>query len=505
MKNHTACTAARRLKQVVLINPNFPTITNRRGSADIPEMHVGGATLPLLASLVRRYRPSCRVTGFDEIGTPVDMNFLDNCRREETLVMLSVRTSVAYEARAWAERLQKLGFAVVMGGPHVSACIDEVRSYANAAVHGEAELHLPEVIDAFEAGALTAATRPGLSFRSTDNCRMEESPNPDFALYRHSGMTVGTLEWGRGCQYQCTFCASTNLYTRSLRHKTNEQVLAEIERLPCYPFGHRVWFFGDDNFASIHAKTRSVSKAIGCAFPRAHWGCAITIASAADEALLDDMVEGGMRYVFTGIDSLVQESLTSTRKTLSKASEFARLIRNLKKRGVFVMAALVFGFDHDRPGLFASTLEWARETEVDVLNLNVVRPYPSSPLYAALKAQGRLVHDPRWLQPFETRVEMVCGLTPNIASLMTSFVPRHMTSEELIQGVLWVGQEFYKLRRTIPRLLKNAVGLAPTIVDALTNYNYARLYQSTRSISPPRVYSMPDVRRSASGAPCRCF
>jgi hypothetical protein len=80
--------------------------------------------------------------------------------------LLSVRTSLAYESREIARQFQALGFAVVTGSPHVSACLDEVVTYANAAVHGEAELHMPSIIAAFEAGALRATTLPGLRFRS---------------------------------------------------------------------------------------------------------------------------------------------------------------------------------------------------------------------------------------------------------------------------------------------------------------------------------------------------
>ena len=61
--------------------------------------------------------------------------------------------------------------------------------------------------------------------------------------------------------------------------------------------------------------------------------------------------------------------------------------------------------------MFSDTLRWALDTGVDIVNLNVARPYPSTPMYAQLKREGRLTHDPWWLMPQDVRLEMVHGLT----------------------------------------------------------------------------------------------
>jgi len=477
----------RLLTHACLINVSYPTPRNGRGKVEVPEISVGAATLPLLASLVRRSRPDCKLRMWDEIGTPIDFDHVDGLPREGTLMLLSVRTNLAFEARALAARLQQLGFAVVMGGPHASACLDEVAGYANAAVHGEAEVHLPRVIEAFEAGAFDATTLPGLKFKSDESCDLERSPLPDFSLYRHSRsyMDQGVLEFGRGCQFRCSFCASNNLYTRTLRWKSVGQVLAEISMLREYPGGFRKWFFGDDNFASSHAKAAELARAIGHHYPRARWGAAMTIASANDGALLDDLAEGGMRWAFVGFDSVVQESLAGAHKTLTPPRRFAPLVQALKQRGIFIIAALVFGFDTDGPGVFARTRDWAMESGVDILNLNVLRPYPSSPLLAELRAQGRLLQDPWWLQPLEARLDMVHHLTANVSGVMTTFRPRQMSARELAEGTLWVGQEFYRLRRTVPRLWRNAKSVPTLFIDAATNWFYAREYRSFVPVGPP--------------------
>jgi radical SAM superfamily enzyme YgiQ (UPF0313 family) len=486
-KRPTATSGSRALTHACAINVSYPTRTNGRGSIDVPEMRVGAATLPLLVSLIAQLRPGARTRMWDEIGTPVDFDYIDGLPRETTLMMLSVRTNLAFEARELARRLQGMGFAVVMGGPHVSACLDEVTTYANAAVHGEAEVHMADVLSAFEAGAFHARTLPGLAFKSSAAFDLTRSPIPARWLYRHSRsyMHPGVLEFGRGCQFRCSFCASTNLYTDVIRHKSVGQVIAEIATLPEHPGGFRAWFFGDDNFASSHPRAIALANAIGAHYPKARWGTAMTIASARDPVLLDALAAGGMRYVFIGFDSIVQESLKETHKTIAASSQFTPLVGELKKRGIFVVAALVFGFDHDRPGVFAQTLDWALQSGVDVLNLNVLRPYPSSPLYGELRRDARLLHDPWWMQSFDTRLSMVHGLTANVSGVMTTFQPRHMSPRDLAEGTLWVGQQFYSARRSVPRLIRNAQSFPTMVVDALTSFFYAREYRSFVPVSAP--------------------
>lgn len=477
----------RRLRAAVLINVSYPCKRNGRGSLVLPEMRVGAATLPLLAAILYEHRPACEVRQYDEIGTPIDLSYIDGLAREHTLILLSVSTNLAHEAMVLARRFTAMGFVTVIGGPHASACPEEVAGYASAAVHGEAETHLPAVIEAFEAGALRVAERPGRVFRRSGDWPLARSPLPDRTLYRHSRhyMNPGVLEFGRGCQYRCTYCASTNLYTESLRHKSIGQVLAEIATLPAYPGGYRFWFFGDDNFCSSHAKAKELSCAIGRFYPRARWGCAMTIASARDPALLDAMVEGGMRYAFIGFDSITKESLASADKNLARPDDYLPLVAELKRRKIFIVAALVFGFDHDDLGVFDRTLRWAVEAGVDTLNLNVLRPYPSSPDYGRLQREGRLLCDPWWMQPFEKRLELVHGMTLSVSSAMTTFTPRHMSPRELTQGTLWVGQEFSRLGNALPRLVRGWQGVPTFLLDLATNLSYGQNYASHGAVADP--------------------
>lgn len=486
-RKHQALPAGgKTLRHAIIINVAYPTPHNGRGKYNVPEMPIAAVTLPLLAAITRSLRPDCNIRIYDELGTPVDMDYVDGLPREETLIMLSVRTTLAYEARMMALRFQGMGFAVVMGGPHVSSCIEEVVQYANAAVHGEAEIHLPGVISAFESGNIKAATLPGLAFKVDYNCDLTASPAPELHLYCHSRsyMYPAVLEFSRGCQYRCSFCASTNLYARERSYKTPAQVLGEIAMLPVIG-GARNWFFGDDNFTTSHARTRELCAAIAREFPDAKWGCSITASATHDLKLLDALAQAGCRYVFVGFDSILQTSLDATLKGNSKAHEHVRSIAELRKRGIFVVGALIFGFDTDHKTVFRDSLSWALASGVDTINLNVIRPYPNTPNYAELQKAGRLLHDPWWMQPQEVRMSMVNNNTYNMAGVMTTFKPKNMTAGELTDGTLWVGQEFYRLKRMAARVTKRWQDPVQMFWEASINHAYRAEYRSHRAVHDP--------------------
>ncbi len=469
-------TDSRKLEHVVLINISYPTRINKRGTTSIPEIPIGAATLPLLAALVHQYRPDCELRSYDEIGTHVDFDYIDGLPRKSTLILMSVRTTLAYEAMQMSRTLREMGFAVVMGGPHISACQEEALQYTNGAVHGEAEIHMKDIIEAFESGALNANTLPGLRFHSDKNCDLTGSPIPEREIYKSSRtyMNTGVIEFSRGCHFRCSFCASSNLYTQSRSFKSIGQILAEISTLTVYPGGYRFWLFGDDNFTTSHKRAIKLSIEIGRHYPKARWGCAMTISSARDPELLDAMADGGLRYAFIGFDSILQSSLADANKTGAEVCHYEKLIKELKKRNIQITAALVFGFDSDDVSVFQKTLKWSLENGVDLLNLNVLRPYPSSLLYQKLIQEGRMIYDPWWLQPFETRLKMVHDLSPNISGIMTTFRPNKMSARELAEGTLWVGREFYKARNVFPRIIKNNKKIVPFLVGLKSNYYYAK-------------------------------
>src|SRR5262249_54456258 len=109
-------------------------------------------------------------------------------------------------------------------------------------VLGEAESVIDDFIAAWDSGQ-----RQGLFEAEKFKADVARSPLPRFDLLKFSNYLFVGVQYSRGCPFTCEFCDIIELYGRVPRTKTNEQMLAEIQRL--YDLGHRGHVdFVDDNF-----------------------------------------------------------------------------------------------------------------------------------------------------------------------------------------------------------------------------------------------------------------
>ena len=142
------------------------------------------------------------------------------------LVALSVETYTARRAYQIASEYRRRGVPVVMGGFHATLRPDEVASYAEAVVVGEAEEIWPRLLDDFRAGRLRreyrAAARPDIS-----------RTLPDRRLFRGKRyLPVALVEAGRGCTFRCEFCAIQSAFGATQTRRGVETIVREIAGMP---------------------------------------------------------------------------------------------------------------------------------------------------------------------------------------------------------------------------------------------------------------------------------
>ena len=212
------------------------------------------------------------------------------------------------------QRCKATGKRVVVGGPYVSTTLDELPEADHIFV-GEAETTLPEFVDDLRRSTTRrtyqAAGRPPLSI----------TPVPDFGiadLKLYSGMSV---QYSRGCPFNCEFCDIIEIYGRVPRTKSNQQMLTELDTLRDLGW-HGTVFIVDDNFIGNKKNVRRLlpeladwQKRHGYPFTM------ITEASvnlAEDEPLLDSMRSAGFRRVFLGIETPIEESLKEAQKSQNR-------------------------------------------------------------------------------------------------------------------------------------------------------------------------------------------
>ncbi|MBI1764667.1 MAG: B12-binding domain-containing radical SAM protein [Acidobacteria bacterium] len=284
-------------------------------------------------------------------------------------------------------RCKALGKRVVVGGPYATTSAAELPE-ADHLFLGEAETTLPEFVRDLERGAAKriyeAAERPALAL----------TPLPDFKLAELSKYSALSVQFSRGCPFQCEFCDIIEIYGRAPRTKSNAQMLAELDVL--FDLGWRgMVFIVDDNFIG---NKRNVKKFLP---ELAEWSTQhgqpfsfITEASvnlADDDELLAGMQRAGFRRVFLGIETPVEASLIEAQKGQNTRGDLLASVQKIQRYGMEVMAGFIVGFDNDPPDIFARQIEFIRASAIPLAMVGLLTALPQTQLWRRLEREGRLL------------------------------------------------------------------------------------------------------------------
>jgi radical SAM superfamily enzyme YgiQ (UPF0313 family) len=230
------------------------------------------------------------------------------------------------------------------------------------------------------------------------------------------------------------------------RHRPVEETVEEIAALPGKGF-----LFADDNLLSDDDASRALLEAL----PRTgkRFGAQVSIDAVAAEGAIDRLARAGCAAVLLGLESLDPASLGEMRKGWNLSGPpYGEVVERLRARGLLVYGTFLFGYDHDGPEAFEAALDFALRHRLFIANFNPLSPTPGTPLYARLRAEGRLPGDPWWLDPAYRYGD-------------AQLVPARLSPEALRDGVLDLRRRFYGLasiarratdRRANTRTLGNA-------------------------------------------------
>jgi radical SAM superfamily enzyme YgiQ (UPF0313 family) len=333
-------------------------------------------SLAILAALTPQ---DIEVVAFDD--RIEDIDYSDSF----SLVALSVGTFQARRAYEISEEFRALGVKVIIGGFHAAFCSDEVLEHADSVAKGEAESLWPLIIDDLRKGTLKkvyeASDRPSLS-----------GILPDRSVFMGKRyMPMSVIQFGRGCHHNCDFCCIKAYYGKQCRHRPIEDVIAEIMST-----GRKWIFFTDDNLISHKKRAKDFLRAI---IPlKLKWTSQVSIDCVDDDELLQLMKESGCQCVVIGLESLDSENMTQMGKGWSDVSKYSEKLEKIRSLGIMIYGTFVFGYDSDTPRVFEKTLKFTMDEKMFVVNFNHLQPYPGTPLYERLKAEGKLIYDSWWLE-----------------------------------------------------------------------------------------------------------
>lgn len=360
------------------------------------------------------------------------------------LVAITIETFTARRAYEIADEFRARRVPVVMGGMHATLVPDEVAEHADAVFTGDAETRWAEVVADARAGRLRPRydAPPGPAQRGV-------IPRRD--LFRGKGYLPLTLiQFGRGCRFRCEYCAVGEYFAHHQHVRPVDQVCAEIQSQP-----RRNLFFVDDN---IVADPEAAKRLLRALVPlRVRWVSQASVDHTRDPELLDLFVESGCLGNVIGFESLDPDNLRQMHKgpNVVDFDRYREAVHRLRSHGLQTWAAFLLGYDHDTPDSILATGQWAIENRFTFAAFNVLMPYPATPLYRRLEAEGRLLYDGRW------------WLHPAYRFNHAAFRPARMSADELTAAAWACRRRFNSPRSIVHRALDPRTNLGSPFRFAL--------------------------------------
>jgi radical SAM superfamily enzyme YgiQ (UPF0313 family) len=365
----------------------------------------------------------------------VDMNaatLTDKNIKWADYVFISAMVVQRASAQEVIKRCKTLGTKVVAGGPLFTSESENYQEVDHLVLN-EAESTLPRFLEDLNKGCAqhiyTSEERPDIT----------KTPVPMWSLLNLKKYTTMSIQYSRGCPFDCEFCDIIVLNGNKPRTKTREQLIAELDALY-----HRGWresvSIADDNFIGNKRKLKEEilpamlkwqkSKKFPFGF--------LTEASmnlADDDDLMKSMVDAGFETVFVGIETTCEESLVECNKQQNRNRDLIASIKKIQNYGMQVHGGFILGFDNDPDSIFKSQLNFIQKSGIVTAMGGLLNAPRGTRLYQRLKKENRLLE----------------GISGDNTDCSMNFVPK-MGREKLINGYRQVVTSIYSSKQYYSRV-----------------------------------------------------
>ena len=205
-----------------------------------------------------------------------------------------------------------------------------------------------------------------------------------------------SVQFCRGCPYDCEFCNVTALLGHRPRTKTTAQMIAELDRL--YALGWRgPVFFVDDNL--IGNKRLVKSELVPALIEWQRKGRRIPFNSQVSMNLADDaelmrmMAAAGFDTVFIGIETPDDDALAACNKKQNVGRDLVEDVKRVQRAGIEVSAGFIVGFDGDTPSTFVRQIEFIQRSGIVTAMVGMLQAPSGTRLHARMAREGRLLGD----------------------------------------------------------------------------------------------------------------
>lgn len=412
--------------KITLIKPN---IGRREHSLYVDNASMEPLQLGILAALTPK---DVEVVLYDDRLEPIPYD------EPTDLAAITVETFTARRSYEIAAEYRKRGVKVLMGGIHVTLIPEEVAEHCDSIMVGDAEDKWAEMVEDLRKGTLKPR------YDCNPVCIPQKGILPRRDLFENKKyMPITLMQFSRGCRYNCKYCASSVYFKQRHFCRDVDEVVEEIRSQK-----RKLIFFVDDNIVADKEKAKELFRRL---IPlKIKWVSQGSIDMLEDKELMDLMLKSGCLGHVIGFESIKPESIRTMGKGVNTKfvkDQYQDAIRELRRYGLQTWAAFTVGHDTDTVESIRETCRFALKNKFCFAAYNILMPYPGTPLYDQLKAEGRLLYDGKW------------WLHPEYRFNYAAFVPKNMTAPELTEAAYDCRRTFNSIRSVCYRLFEPRTNL----------------------------------------------
>jgi radical SAM superfamily enzyme YgiQ (UPF0313 family) len=375
------------------------------------------------------------------------------------LVAISMTSVKAKSAFKLANIIKSIdsSITVVLGGHHPQIFAEDILrnvKQADFIVLNEGEQTLLELANELEKNNRRLNDIRGLVFRNGSGDivfnrprplinDLDTLPLPDYCYYYDHGKFIrlpkAAIITSRGCPYQCSYCATNNIWQRKVRRRSPGNVIEEIKTILSQQKEKFLTIY-DDCFTQDKRWIAEFCQAIIDQKIKFNWQC-ITDVNLLEEEIFRKIVQAGCVKINIGVESGSKRILEHANKNIN-LENVKRIFRLAKKYRISATAYIMVGFPTESKDDILLTQQFIKEIRPDWVYCNVLIPLPGTGYYDWCQARHLMETESAWRG--DTIKNIIMNFTGNL------------TDQEFFKLIDQTFRLCYKINTNIINLIKRA-------------------------------------------------